>query len=77
MTGIRCGLVGVSVCGLIGESVSIRLGFGVQMLHPSLVSLSLFLLSVEPDVEILTPSLVPCLFACHHVSHHGDNGLNL
>lgn len=28
----------------------------------------LFLLSVNPDIELLVPSPAPCLSACHHVS---------
>ena len=40
-------------------------------------SVSFFLLPVDVDVELSTTSPVPCLHACHHASHHDDNGLNL
>nr|BAB24250.1 unnamed protein product [Mus musculus] len=29
------------------------------------------------DVELSAPSPEPCLPACHHVSRHDENGLNL
>lgn len=37
----------------------------------------LFLLPSDQDGELSAPSLAPCLPACHHVSCHNDNGLNL
>jgi hypothetical protein len=40
----------------------------------------LFLLPVDPDVELSATSPALCLSACHacrHASHHDDNGLNL
>ena len=41
------------------------------------VSLSLFLLPADPDVELSAPSPAPCLSAHYHASCHDDNGLNL
>jgi hypothetical protein len=38
---------------------------------------SLLMLLVDQDVDLSAPSLVPCLPACYHVSHHDCNGLNL
>ena len=37
---------------------------------------SLFLLSVDPDVELSVPSPAPCLPAHRHTFHHDDNELN-
>lgn len=36
-----------------------------------------FLLSVNPDIELLANSLAPSLPACHHTFFHDNNGLNL
>ena len=47
--------------------------FGVSKTQPVPVSLSLFLLSADPDVELSATSPVPCLPACPHASHHGLN----
>lgn len=41
------------------------------------VTHSLLLLSMDQDVELSVPSVASCLPACHHVSCHDDNGLNL
>ena len=35
------------------------------------------LMPVNQDVEYSAPSPAPCLPECYHVSHHGDNRLNL
>lgn len=42
----------------------------LQLLKPGL-------LSTDPDIEILTPSLAPCLPEHRHVSYHVNNGLNV
>ena len=57
--------------------MSLGKGFEVQKLKPGLVAHSLPLLSVDQDVELLAPSLIPCLPAHCHVSHHDNNELNL
>jgi hypothetical protein len=57
--------------------VSLEVGLKSQKLKLGLVDLCLFLLLVALGTELLTPSLAPCLPACHHVSFHDDNGLNL
>lgn len=47
-----------------------------QKLKPDLLGLTLFLLSVDPDVERSAPSLTLCLLACCHVSIQDDNELS-
>ena len=37
---------------------------------------SVFLLSLDEDVDLSPPSLTPCLLACHHASCNDDNGLS-
>lgn len=48
-----------------------------QKLKPGLLGLILFLLSVDPDVELSVPSLTLCLLACCHASIQDDNELSL
>jgi hypothetical protein len=36
---------------------------------------TLILLPADPDVELSTTSLAPCLPVCHQASCHDDNGL--
>jgi hypothetical protein len=48
-----------------------------QRLKPDLVAHCLFLLPVDPEVELSAPSPAPRLPACNHVSCHDNNGLNL
>ena len=73
----RYGLVGVSVA-LLEKCVIVRVGFEVlsaQASGSSVVQSSLRL-PVDQDVQLSPPSLVPCFLpACHHASHHDDNGL--
>lgn len=67
----RCSLTGVGVALL--EEVWGGLG-GVK--GPSQAQwLSVFLMSMDPDVGLSAPS--PFLPACHHASVLDDNGLNL
>ena len=66
-------------CGLIGGTASLW-GWAWRVpsapaLPPEGLSLS-WLLSYQ-DVELLAPSITPCLPECCHASCHDDNGLNL
>jgi hypothetical protein len=47
------------------------------MLKPDPASLSLFLLTANPDIDLLGLSPAPCLPVCHYASWHDDNELNL
>jgi hypothetical protein len=61
------------------------LGVGLKVICAQVsmprVKYSLFLLHMNPDVELsalsAAPSPIPCLPASCHVSHYDDNGLNL
>ena len=64
-------------CGLLGGSVSLGQALMSQKLKPGLVAHCLFMLSQDPDIELSATSPAPCLPACHHASHHDDNGLDL
>jgi hypothetical protein len=56
----------------------VGVGFEVSYAQDMLsVAHSLSLLPVDQNVELFTPSLVSCLPACYHVSHHDDNGLKV
>lgn len=54
---------------LVGRSVSLKVGSEVSkaQVRPSV---SLFLLPVDLDIELLATSPAPCLTACCHTSHH-------
>ena len=56
------------------KCVTVEVGFEVlhAQVSPSRQSL---LLSMDPEVELLAPSLAPCLPARHHISCHDDNEL--
>ena len=57
--------------------MSLGVGFGVSNAQVK-PSISLFLLSADPDIELSAPSPAPCLPAYYHASsHHEDNGLSL
>jgi hypothetical protein len=62
--------------GLDGGSVFLEVDFEVSKAQAR-PSVSLFLLPTDPDVELSATSPTSCVPACHHVSHHNDNGLNL
>ena len=65
-------------CGLVGGSMSLRVGFEVSKAQASpRVSLSLFQLPVDLDIELTAIFLTPCLPLCHHGPHHNDDGPNL
>ena len=49
------------------EEVSLGAGFGVSNAQAK-PSRSLFLLPANPNVKLLTASVVPCLPSCCHVS---------
>ena len=53
----------VSKCGIVEGLMSLGVELGFQMLKPNPVSLSLslFLVPVDPDVELLANSLALCL----------------
>jgi hypothetical protein len=51
-------------------------GFGVSNAQAR-PSVSVFLLPVDPDVELSATSPAPCLPACQHVSCLADIGLKL
>jgi hypothetical protein len=65
-----CGLVGVGVA----LCVTVEAGFRVSYVQ---AMPSLLLLPMDQDVERSALSPAPCLPACCHASHHGDNGPNL
>lgn len=70
----KYGLVGVDGrCGLIGGGVALGASFEVSAAQARLVCLSLFLLSVDLDVELLALFHASCLYA----SHQDNNGLHL
>jgi hypothetical protein len=62
-------------CGLVGRSVSQRVASEISETQAR-PSVTLFLLSADPDVELLANFPVPCLLTYHHASYHDDNGLN-
>ena len=72
----RCGLVEVVVTML---EVTVEVGFEVLYAQavPKEAQVSLLLLPEDQEAEFSAPSLAPCLLACHHLSCHDDNGLNL
>ncbi|EGW11090.1 hypothetical protein I79_009899 [Cricetulus griseus] len=53
-------------CGLVGEIMSLGVGFEVSEAQTRLMAHCLFLLPVNPDVELPVTSLAPCLPACLH-----------
>lgn len=61
-------------CSHVGGSVSVGVVFENSDAKAR-SSVLPFLLSTNPDVELLTPSLRPCL-PVHHSFYHDDNGLN-
>ena len=72
----RCGLAGVSVA-LLEEVCHYggKLWWHIYSSHDK-KWYSLLLLPADQDRELSAPP-VPCLPGCHHVCHHGDNGLNI
>ena len=59
-------------CGLAEGSVSLGVGFKVQMLKPGTVLFSLLLLPPNPHLELLEACPVPCLPVHCHTSHHDE-----
>lgn len=54
-------------------SLEVALEFQILKSGP----VSLFVLPVDPDVELSVTSPAPCLPSSHHASHHANNGINL
>lgn len=71
----RYGLVRIDVT-FFGGNVPLRVGFGVSKAQAR-PSGSLFLLPVDPDIELSANSPTPHLPEYHHSPRHNDNGLNL
>ena len=69
----RYGLVGVGMA-VLEEVCHWGRALRFQMPKPGPVSLSL---PANLNVELSAASAAPCLPACPHAYHHGDNGLNL
>jgi hypothetical protein len=72
LTGIRrCGPSGVGVV-LMEKVCHWEWGFEVSEAQARPKASLL-----PPVIKLLAPFPVPCLPACHHASHHDNNGLNL
>lgn len=63
-------------CSLAGGSVSLEEGFEISNVQVK-PSVSLFLLPVDPNVELSATSSALCSPAWHHASCCDDNELNL
>lgn len=65
--------------GLVGRSVSLEVGATLkfQKLKPDVAASCLFLLPLDPNVELSATSPVPCLPVYHHAFYQDGNGLNL
>jgi hypothetical protein len=57
--------------------VSLGVGFDVSEVKDRPRASSLFLLTVDPDVELSAPFQHHVFHACCHPSCHDDNGLTL
>jgi len=67
----------VAVFGLVKEVCHWKWVLRFQKLKAGLVVHFLFLLPVNPDIELSATFSAPGLPACCHASHHDDNGLTL
>ena len=62
------------------EEVLVTVEVGLEVSYAQAMSSavhSLLRLPVDQDAELSAPSPALCLPACHHASHHDDNGQNL
>ena len=62
--------------GFIRGTVSLGMGFVVSN-SQARPTISLFMLPVDPDLELSTTSLGPCLPACHYASSETGSKLQL
>jgi hypothetical protein len=63
-------------CGLVRGSDTTGVGFEISYVQASPSVAHSLLLPSDQDVELSAPSPAPYLSACHHVSHHDNNGRN-
>jgi hypothetical protein len=61
---------------LVGGYVSLGVDFRVSESHIN-SRVTLFLMPVDPDVELSNTPPATCLHVCCHTPYYDDNGLNL
>ena len=69
-------LTGIKRCGLVGGSMSLEADLDVSNAQAR-PSFSIFLLPMDPNVELSTTSSAPWLPVCHDAPCHDEKGLNL